>query len=84
MALGAAVVVAPHIWWLLTQSGASVQFAESVINPVSFGAALAKSANYVLGAVAYIVVPLIFFVALRPGRGRESPTFSARNCGGAP
>ena len=69
MALGAAVVIAPHVWWLLTQSGASVQFAESVINPVSFGAALAKSANYVLGAVAYIVVPLIFFLrCVRAGR----------------
>jgi 4-amino-4-deoxy-L-arabinose transferase-like glycosyltransferase len=74
MALGAAVVIAPHVWWLLTQSGASVQFAESVINPVSFGAALAKSANYVLGAVAYIVVPLIFFVALRPGRAALADT----------
>jgi 4-amino-4-deoxy-L-arabinose transferase-like glycosyltransferase len=74
MALGAAVVVAPHIWWLLTQSGASVQFAESVINPVSFGAALAKSANYVLGAVAYIVVPLIFFLALRPSRAAWADT----------
>ena len=28
MALGAAIVLAPHVWWMLTQSGASVQFAE--------------------------------------------------------
>jgi 4-amino-4-deoxy-L-arabinose transferase-like glycosyltransferase len=68
MAAGAAIVIAPHVWWLLTQDRASVQFAESVINPVSFGAALAKSANYFLGAVAYIVVPLIFYAALRPSR----------------
>src|ERR1700730_16711699 len=68
MAVGAAIVIAPHVWWLLTQSGASVQFAESVINPVLFGTALAKSANYVVGALAYVVVPLIFFAALRPGR----------------
>ena len=33
-----------------------------------FSAALAKSANYFVGAVAYIIGPLIFFVALRPSR----------------
>jgi len=74
MAIGAAIVVAPHVWWLATQSGASVQFAESVINPVSLGAALAKSANYVLGAVAYIIVPLIFFLALRPSQAAWADT----------
>lgn len=68
MAAGAAVVIAPHVWWLLTQDRASVQFAASVINPVSPAAALVKSASYFLGALAYIVVPLIFFAALRPGR----------------
>jgi 4-amino-4-deoxy-L-arabinose transferase-like glycosyltransferase len=68
MAAGAAIVIAPHVWWLLTQDRASVQFAESVINPVSFGAALAKSANYLVGAVAYVVVPVIFYAALRPSR----------------
>jgi 4-amino-4-deoxy-L-arabinose transferase-like glycosyltransferase len=74
MAVGAAIVIAPHVWWLLTQSGASVQFAESVINPVLFGTALAKSANYVVGALAYVVVPLIFFAALRPGRAALADT----------
>ena len=68
MAAGAAIVIAPHIWWMLTQSGASVQFAESVVNRVPFGAALAKSANYFVGSVAYIIGPLIFLAALRPSR----------------
>jgi 4-amino-4-deoxy-L-arabinose transferase-like glycosyltransferase len=74
MAVGAAIVMAPHVWWVLTQSGASVEFAESVMRHVSFGAALAKSANYVLGCVAYIVVPLIFFAALRPSRAALADT----------
>jgi 4-amino-4-deoxy-L-arabinose transferase-like glycosyltransferase len=68
MAVGAAIVVAPHLWWMLTQSGASVQFAESVVNRMPFSAALAKSANYFLGAIAYVIGPLIFFAALRPSR----------------
>ena len=68
MAAGAAVVIAPHVWWMLTQSGASVQFAESVVNRAPFGAALAKSANYVVGSAAYITGPLIFLAALRPSR----------------
>ena len=53
--LGAAIVLAPHVWWMLTQSGASVQFAESVVNRMPFGAALVKSANYFVGSVAYII-----------------------------
>ena len=74
MAVGAAVTMAPHVWWVLTQSGASVEFAESVMREVSFGAALAKSANYILGCAAYIVAPLIFFAALRPSRAALADT----------
>ena len=74
MATGAAIVLAPHVWWMLTQSGASVQFAESVVNRVPFSAALAKSANYFVGSVAYIVGPLIFFAALRPSRAALADT----------
>ncbi len=74
MALGAAIVIAPHLWWMLTQSGASVQFAESVVNRVPFSAALAKSANYFLGSVAYVIGPLIFFAALRPSRAALADT----------
>jgi 4-amino-4-deoxy-L-arabinose transferase-like glycosyltransferase len=74
MAAGAAVVIAPHVWWVLTQSGASVEFAESVVSRASFGATLAKSANYILGCVAYVVGPLIFWAALRPSRAALADT----------
>jgi 4-amino-4-deoxy-L-arabinose transferase-like glycosyltransferase len=74
MAAGAAIVLAPHVWWMLTQSGASVQFAESVANEMPFSAALAKSANYFVGSVAYIIGPLIFFAALRPNRAALADT----------
>jgi Dolichyl-phosphate-mannose-protein mannosyltransferase len=67
MAAGAAIVIAPHVWWLLNDR-VSLTFAESVINDVSFGDAFGLSAFYVLGAVAYAAVPLIFLGALRPSR----------------
>ena len=45
MAAGAAIVIAPHVWWLVSErGGASVQFAESVANHASFGDALTLSA----------------------------------------
>ena len=74
MAVGAAVVLAPHVWWMATQSGASVAFAESVAGAMPFGAALAKSINYFVGSVAYILGPLIFFAALRPSRAALADT----------
>jgi 4-amino-4-deoxy-L-arabinose transferase-like glycosyltransferase len=74
MALGAAILLAPHVWWMLTQSGASVQFAESVVNRMPFSAALVKSAKYFVGSVAYIIGPLIFFAALRPSRAALADT----------
>ena len=74
MAAGAAIIMAPHVWWLLTQSGASVQFAESVIKSFTLGAAIAKSANYILGCIAYIGAPLVFFLALRPSRAAWADT----------
>jgi 4-amino-4-deoxy-L-arabinose transferase-like glycosyltransferase len=74
MAIGAAIVLAPHIWWMATQSGASVEFAESVAQRMPFGVALARSANYFVGSVAYIIGPLIFFAALRPGRAALADT----------
>ena len=67
MAAGAAIVFAPHVWWLL-HDRSSVAFAESVVNYIPFGETLQKSAYYIIGAVAYIIVPLIFLAALRPNR----------------
>lgn len=69
MAAGATVVLAPHMWWLVSQhGGGAIQFAESVANQASFGAALKLSLYYIFGAIAYIVVPLIFLAALRPSK----------------
>jgi len=67
MAAGAAIVIAPHVWWFLGDR-ASFEFAESVINHTSFGEAFLNSAFYILGAVAYIALPFIFLAALRPSR----------------
>jgi hypothetical protein len=67
MAAGAAIVLAPHVWWLL-HDRSSVAFAESVVNYIPFSETLQKSAYYIIGALAYITVPLIFLAALRPNR----------------
>ncbi len=67
MAASAAIVIAPHVWWVLNDR-ASLTFAESVINHTSFGEAFQNSLFYVLGAVAYIALPLIFLAALRPNK----------------
>jgi 4-amino-4-deoxy-L-arabinose transferase-like glycosyltransferase len=67
MAAGAAIVIAPHVWWVLNDR-ASVQFAQSVAEHAPFGAVLGKTIFYVLGAVAYVAVPLVFLVGLWPGR----------------
>ena len=49
-------------------TAASLTFAESVINHTSFGEAFRNSLFYVLGAIAYIALPLIFLAALRPNK----------------
>jgi 4-amino-4-deoxy-L-arabinose transferase-like glycosyltransferase len=67
MAAGAAIVLAPHVWWLL-HDRSSVAFAESVVNYIPLSETLQKSAYYIVGAIAYICVPLIFLAALRPSR----------------
>jgi 4-amino-4-deoxy-L-arabinose transferase-like glycosyltransferase len=68
MAGGAAIVVAPHAIWLVTErGGASYDFVlTNVMSTESFGAALAGSAYYLLGAAAYAIGPLVFLAALRP------------------
>jgi 4-amino-4-deoxy-L-arabinose transferase-like glycosyltransferase len=69
MAAGAAILIAPHVWWLTSARGAvSLQFAQSVVNHEPFEATLRNTIFYVLGAVAYVAGPLIFLAALRPSR----------------
>jgi 4-amino-4-deoxy-L-arabinose transferase-like glycosyltransferase len=67
MALSALIVIAPHVWWMLSHRE-SAQFAEGVIHSTPFGEAVWRSTNYILGAIAYAAMPLIFFAALRPSR----------------
>ena len=70
MAAGAAVVVTPHVYWFITDRSQATQdfMAASVMTSDPFGVVLLNSVSYVAGSVAYIVVPLIFFVVLQPSR----------------
>jgi 4-amino-4-deoxy-L-arabinose transferase-like glycosyltransferase len=70
MAAAAAIVIAPHVVWLVTErGGAAYKFMQgSVVSNDSFGTALGTSAHYLLGAVAWVTGPLIFLATLRPGR----------------
>ena len=69
MAAGAAVVIAPHLYWYVTQvGGTNYAFVrDSVMTNDSFAAALGKSVYYILGVVAYAAGPLLLLAALRPG-----------------
>lgn len=70
MAAGAAIVIAPHAWWFVSErGGTSYAFMrDTVVVSQSFGAALARSGHYLISAAAYAIVPIIFLVALRPSR----------------
>lgn len=70
MVLGALIVIAPHVWWFVSaRGGTSYTFLrDSVAVDQPFGAALARSGRYLVSAVAYAAAPVIFLVALRPGR----------------
>jgi 4-amino-4-deoxy-L-arabinose transferase-like glycosyltransferase len=70
MAAGAAIVLAPHAIWLITErGGASYAFVRSnVMAAEPFGAALAGSAYYLVGVAAYAIGPLLLLAALRPSR----------------
>ena len=70
MAAGAAIVIAPHVWWYVSErGGANYAFVrDTLVLKQSFGAALLRSGHYLIGAAAYAVVPIIFLAALRPNR----------------
>ncbi len=70
MAAGAAVVIAPHLLWYVSEGGgANAAFMrDSVMTNVGVGAALGRSAHYLLGCIAFAIGPLVLFAALRPSR----------------
>jgi 4-amino-4-deoxy-L-arabinose transferase-like glycosyltransferase len=70
MAAGAALVIAPHLYWYVTQSGGTdyAFLRQSVMTTDSFGTALGKSIAYLFGVVAYAAGPLVLLAVLRPSR----------------
>ncbi|WP_458761061.1 glycosyltransferase family 39 protein [Afipia sp. TerB] len=70
MAIAALIVASPHLYWLLTERGKDTdQFLlQSVFSQRALFADIGHSIRYIADCVAYIVVPLVFFAALRPGR----------------
>jgi 4-amino-4-deoxy-L-arabinose transferase-like glycosyltransferase len=70
MAAGAAVVIAPHVYWyIIAAGGTNYAFVrDSVMTDDSLAAALGKSTYYLLGTLAYAAGPLLLLAMLRPGR----------------
>jgi 4-amino-4-deoxy-L-arabinose transferase-like glycosyltransferase len=70
MALSAAIVVAPHLYWYLSQIGGTnyAFMRDSVMTGDPFGTVVAKSAYYILGIIAYAAGPLVLLALLRPSR----------------
>jgi hypothetical protein len=81
MALSASFVVAPHLYWLLTEHAHPVEhyLQDTVMTPVPFWKAVAVSLFYLCGVVAYVAIPLIFFAGLRPSRAACFDTFWPRD-----
>ena len=69
-ALGAAIVIAPHVWWFIEHRGGTnyAFIRDTVVVSQSFGEALLRSARYLINCVAYAIVPIIFLLLLRPGK----------------
>ena len=70
VALGAAVVIAPHVWWFIEQRGGTnyAFIRDTVVVAQSSGAALLRSGRYLINCLAYAIVPIIFLLLLRPGK----------------
>jgi hypothetical protein len=68
MAAGAAIVIAPHVYWYISPAGGSSYafVRDGVLNHDSFATALARSVRYLLGTIAYAAGPLVLLAALRP------------------
>ncbi len=70
MAAGAAIVIAPHLYWYIAEAGGSnyAFIRDSVMSGDTFSAALGRSAYYLVGALAFVIGPLALLAALRPDR----------------
>ena len=70
VALGAAIVIAPHAWWFIEQRGGTnyAFIRDTVVVVQSFAGALLRSARYLINCVAYAIVPIIFLMLLRPSK----------------
>ncbi len=75
MAVGAAVVIAPHLYWYVTQAGGTnyAFVRDSVMTDDSFAAALGKSVYYLLGVhrLCRGAVASFRLAAARAGRARR-------------
>jgi Dolichyl-phosphate-mannose-protein mannosyltransferase len=68
MAVGA-IVIAPHVIWLIANDFAPFSYAMFVHADASWRSSLGSVLEYVSGSIAYVCVPLlIVFVLARPGR----------------
>ena len=70
MGLSASLIVAPHVYWFITDCGQATQdfMADSVMVAQSFGTALLGSISYLAGSVAYVAVPLLYLIILQPSK----------------
>jgi Dolichyl-phosphate-mannose-protein mannosyltransferase len=69
MAFAAALVVAPHLYWLVTNRTSDTDdFLTRMLTERTFAAVARNVFDFLTGSVAYIVVPLAFLVSLLPSR----------------
>jgi 4-amino-4-deoxy-L-arabinose transferase-like glycosyltransferase len=64
---GSAIAVLA-LWLAIAQGGAALAFASEVQGGEAFSAALTRSAAYLTGSLAYVAVPILLAVSLRPSR----------------
>jgi len=70
-----AVVLAPHLAWLDANGFASFAYATALHAGASLGTVLAADAWYIVGAVAYVALPLaVYWLAVRPDRSTLQET----------
>jgi 4-amino-4-deoxy-L-arabinose transferase-like glycosyltransferase len=76
MAVAALIVVAPHLHWLLTERGKDTDsfLAQSVFSERAPLTDIAHSILNLVATIAYVVMPLVFFAALRPSRAAIADT----------